>query len=106
MKCFTYADQNHTYSDILHIIYCVANYLELRHAVSNSHAPNGKILTFPNFGCRLEFWWKLNLKKKKKKKKKKNIRESNFDQFFFFQLNLPEFQWPLSIFKEIFSKNH
>ena len=37
MKRFTYADQNHTYIDILLLIYCVANYLELRHVVSNSH---------------------------------------------------------------------
>ena len=32
---FTYADQNHTYSDLLHLIYRVANYLKLRDVVSN-----------------------------------------------------------------------
>ena len=37
MKCFTYADQNHTYSNLLHLIYRVANYLGFRHVVSNSH---------------------------------------------------------------------
>ena len=37
MKCFPYADQNHTYSNLLHLIYHIANYLELRHVVSNSH---------------------------------------------------------------------
>ena len=37
MKCFTCAYQNHTYSNLLHLIYHIANYLELRHVVSNSH---------------------------------------------------------------------
>ena len=37
MKRFTYADQNYTYSNLIHLIYRVANYLELRHVVSNSH---------------------------------------------------------------------
>ena len=36
-EIFTYADLNHTYSNLLHLIYHVANYLELRHVVSNSH---------------------------------------------------------------------
>ena len=29
---------NHTNSNLLHVIYCVDNYLELRHVVSNSHS--------------------------------------------------------------------
>ena len=37
VKCFTYADQNHIYSNLLHLIYHIANYLELGHVVSNSH---------------------------------------------------------------------
>ena len=37
VKCFTYADQNHTHSNLLQLIYRIANYLELRHVVSNSH---------------------------------------------------------------------
>ena len=36
VKRFTYADQNHTYSNLLHLIYRIANYLELRHVVPNS----------------------------------------------------------------------
>ena len=34
-ETFHYADQNHMYSNLLHLIYHVANYLELRHVVFN-----------------------------------------------------------------------
>ena len=37
VKRFTYADQNHTYNNLLHLIYHIANYLELRHILSNPH---------------------------------------------------------------------